>query len=362
MNTKNNATRVHNLMIQLSYESSKNYNECQEKIKKYINNIHNKAIYIDSNLLTLNIFIIKTKIGNINCYTFQTISMNSVNNDKLTNPIKLLKLNNNKLSDLSLKLELNENYELFLNSFNKKDISKIQKYIYNNILLPDITYMLAALTCKTDIYYNYIRNSYLRYRNSNNKDSFIIELMNESNNKFNFPIKLLMESYHYTKQHNQLNNFISESKNGYIYFINGCYTQIEIITEQEYQDQEDLNELILTPLSHSVMYILNKNSYFMMYDPDTYIVPNKKYKMFNDLGYQLKLLYEDNPIQSIDDNDNDIYCLFHCIRFMIIFCENIKNSNSNIDSIKKDIMKITKGNIIKNMINWIINLMKLLEI
>lgn len=358
MTINKNAPYIYELIIQLSYESSIKYNEYYEKISRMISKKTDKVIFINSNLITFNVSYIKTKFGTINCYSFQTISMNS--NKPIDESDIKCGLEPKGKNKVFTNILLKNDFDQFIKFFNIKNIIIINEYINNNIISPDMSFVLSALCCKTRDHYDVVRKEYIKYYNSNKKEQFIIKLMREPLNKVNLMTKILMESYHYAKHMKTLNEFISNNKDPMKYYlISGCYTQFEPFEQSVYENLNDskdidLDDLILMPVCHSVLYIYNCKNDLMMYDPDDYIVPNKKFKMFNDLGYGLKLLYKENPIQSI--NRSDMYCLFHCLRFMMFFCDNI-NVDNNIDIIirrtEEDIMKI-KNNIIKGMINWIL--------
>jgi hypothetical protein len=87
-----------------------------------------------------------------------------------------------------------------------------------------------------------------------------------------------------------------------------------------YCDEEDFNISINTPSGHSQLYLID-NCTAHHYDPDTSSIleQNRIANFFRGIGYKFKSLTYETP--SIQVYLDDIYCIFHTFRYMLIIAE-----------------------------------------
>jgi hypothetical protein len=87
-----------------------------------------------------------------------------------------------------------------------------------------------------------------------------------------------------------------------------------------YCDEDDFNMSVNTPSGHSQLYLIDNYTAYH-YDPDTSSIleQTRIAKLFRGSGYKFKsLTYETPSIQAYLD---DIYCIFHTFRYMLIIAE-----------------------------------------
>lgn len=87
-----------------------------------------------------------------------------------------------------------------------------------------------------------------------------------------------------------------------------------------YCDKEDFEKSLKTPSGHSQLYLIENNIVYH-YDPDrsSTLEQHRINLICKEIGYRFKSLTYEYP--SIQDYLNDIYCIFHTFRCMLILVE-----------------------------------------
>jgi len=340
----------------LSYSTRDKYDKYYDKICA---DVASKIEYKRNNVITVNNNYLITTKGKIKYQS--VIDFSRI--DKKNGCIRFLKniTMENKYFDFveQAKKLFKKDYDDYLtelNNITSEDITNIGKYVKRYHVNFVIGIVIICLTCDLNKEkYNELYNLY------HLQDCLDGQIMDIEINRITFTLFVLTDT-------NLLNN-LTDSVSNKIVIHNMCFTKLEPIEDDIFWDKDRIMDLLDEPLGHATLLIIeNKNIY--MYDPDEYTVTKKLtkiIKLFNNAD-KINLLYYEDPIQARMDNyidGCDIFCMFHCIRFINLLYEYIdldKNVSENINKeIISNIDNILMDTTYDEMIKWITSFIILLD-
>jgi hypothetical protein len=319
-----------------NFQDDITYNENNIAYKMIKNKFCNEEFY--SLKTNYNICIYETKIFNIEFIHYCNFDL--INKSDLTNIIKDVNLfefthDPNIMMIIKQQITEIETNTFSYKYFHKRNI-RIFDYIGKYCIFPELAFLITFWTIYPNKSYRKILlDSYyewIKLNDDTSKINWILQKKYNKNTDININIiHTTLLSFFETIHKNITFYHLNKLDYTKINFIIGKYVSNEPYTKNFINDNDDLSEIINLEIGlvHSQLYFNIKNKFYK-YDSDIITLAEK-----NSLKLNIFNLINIKPIQ----NNDDTFCIFYCLKFIIIFCTN------NINKINKKTISLIENKI-----------------